>query len=73
MMNGLYNVHVGPHVVMFTCLLCSIDYNGHVQLIDHNQSKKHKTTLHQRGLVVTHDVMIYVNEEYDSSINHQGN
>jgi hypothetical protein len=73
MMNGLYNVHVGPLVVMFTCLLCSIDYNGHKKLIDHNQSKKHKTTLHQRGLAMTHDVMIYVNKEYDSPINHQGN
>jgi len=52
--------------------LCSISCNGCVQLVDHNESKKHKTMLHQRGLAKTHDVMTYVNE-YDSPITYQGN
>ncbi len=43
-----------------------------MQLGDHNQSKKHKTTLHQRGLAKTHDVTTYVNE-YHSPITYQGN
>ncbi len=64
-------VHVGPHVVMFKCLLCSISYNGHMQLVYHNQLKKHKTTLRQRGLTETHDMMTHVNK-YDSPISYQG-
>jgi hypothetical protein len=40
--DGLSIVHVRPKVVMFTCLLCSVSCNGHMQLVDHNQSKKHK-------------------------------
>jgi hypothetical protein len=69
--DGLFIVHVGPHVVMFTCLLCSVSCNGHVQLVDHNQLKKHKTTLRQRGLTKTHNVMTYVNK-YDFPISYQG-
>ncbi len=37
LIDGLSIVHVGPHVVMFTYLLCSVSCNGHVQLVDHNQ------------------------------------
>jgi hypothetical protein len=43
-----------------------------MQLIYHNQSKKHKTTLRQKGLTETHDMMTYVNK-YDSPISYQGN
>jgi hypothetical protein len=50
LIDGLSIVHVGPHVVMFTCLFYSVSCNGHMQLVDHNQLKKHKITLHQRGL-----------------------
>jgi hypothetical protein len=48
LIHGLCIVHVGPHMVMFTCLLCIVSCNGHMQLVDHNQLKKHKTTLCQR-------------------------
>jgi len=57
LIDGLSIVHVGPHVVMFTSLLCSVSCNGHVQLVDHNQLNKHKITLRQRGLIESHDVM----------------
>jgi len=53
-------------------MLCLVSCNGHMQLVDHNQLKKHKTTLHQRGLIETRDVMTYVNK-YDSPISYQGN
>jgi hypothetical protein len=72
LIDGLSIVHVGPHVVMFTCLLCSVSCNGHAHLVDHNQLKKHKTTLRQKGLRVTLDVMTYVNK-YDFPISYQGN
>jgi len=53
-------------------MLCLVSCNGHMQLVDHNQLRKHKTTLRQRRLIETHDVMTYVNK-YDSPISYQGN
>jgi hypothetical protein len=43
-----------------------------VQLVDHNQLKKHKTTLRQRGLTEKDNVRTYVNK-YDFPISYQGN
>jgi hypothetical protein len=44
-----------PKVIRYKCCLCDVYYNGHIQMQNHNDSKRHINIMRHWGLVQNDD------------------
>lgn len=54
-----------PKVIRYKCCLCAVYYNGHTQMKNHNDLKRHINIIMHRGLVQSNDKMKLIIKEYD--------
>jgi hypothetical protein len=57
-----------PKVIKYRCLLCYVCCNGHIQVQNHNDSKRHTDIMKHWVLVQSDDKMKFIIEEYDSFV-----
>jgi hypothetical protein len=54
-----------PKAIGYKCCLCDVYYNGHTQMQNHNDFKRHINIMRHQGLVQSDDKMKLIIEEYD--------